>query len=278
MFAETLRVLDIMTRGVFLTKPELQGRNRARGHMETPLETGDSFPTTQWSLVGRAAAAATPEQRREALAALLARYLPSLRRAIAILGFRSHDAEDLVQAFICDRVIQQNILAAADRTRGRFRSFIFVSLRNFVFNQSRARAAARRSPDRLVSLDDDGLRDAAPAKDSARDAFDEAWTREVMAHTLARMRQQCERARENGSRVWQVFEWRILGPATSGDEPLPYEAIAGQLANTTPIQAANLLVTAKRMFGRELRHVVAEYTRDSVELEEEIRNLKQLTA
>src|SRR5918993_469093 len=103
-----------------------------------------SFPTTQWTLVGNAARLGDPERRREAMGQLLERYLPALRTAVSRMGVRHDQVEDLLQGFICDRVIQQNILSAADQARGRFRSFIFTSLRNFVFNQARAALAAKR--------------------------------------------------------------------------------------------------------------------------------------
>jgi RNA polymerase sigma-70 factor (ECF subfamily) len=234
----------------------------------------DSFPTTQWTLVGDAARGLDPERRREAMGQLLERYLPALRRAVTRIGVRGDQVEDLLQGFICDRVMQQNILSAADQTRGRFRSFIFTSLRNFVFNQARAGLAAKRSPERLISLDGENKLDVPAGNDDARDAFDEAWVRDVLQQTLARMRTQCDRSRDTGQRVWQVFEWRVVAPSTEGVEPLPYDDIAVRLGGTTPLQAANLLVTAKRMFARELRSVVAEYTRDEDELEEEIRSLK----
>ena len=234
-----------------------------------------SFPTTQWSLVGRAADEANPEARRESLERLLRRYLPSLRRAAMQLGVSCERIEDVLQSFICDRVIQKNILAAADETRGRFRSFIFASLRNFVFNQARAASAAKRAPDRLIKLDGDAF-ELVDDNRGARDAFDDAWVREVLGQVVSRMRAHCEHMGASGTDVWRVFEWRILAPAASDADPLPYEVIAQRLGDTSPLQAANLLVTAKRMFSRELRAVVAEYTRDEVEAAEEIRSLKAL--
>jgi len=246
--------------------------------MSDPLGVGQvgSFPTTQWSLVGRAADQADPELRRVNLERLLRQYLPSLRKALLILGIKCDNLEDVLQGFICDRVIQKNILSAADKTRGRFRSFIFTSLRNFAFNQARADSAAKRAPERVVALDGNSALELPAGDDGARDLFDTAWLRDVLAQGLSRMRARCERAPGNGARVWQVFEWRILSPATSGGEPPPYDVIAAKLGDVSPLQAANLLVTAKRMFERELRAVIAEYSRDEQEVDEEINSLKAL--
>src|SRR5690242_7649392 len=91
------------------------------------------FPTTHWSLVDRASHE-DPEVRRQGITELLKRYAPALRSVLKFYHVAPSDSEDLLQGFICDRVIQQNILSWADQARGRFRSFIFTSLRNYMLN------------------------------------------------------------------------------------------------------------------------------------------------
>jgi hypothetical protein len=44
----------------------------------------------------------------------------------------------------------------------------------------------------------------------------------------------------------------------------------------TPLQASNALVTAKRMFERQLRSVVAEYAGDESEVESELMDLRRI--
>ena len=76
------------------------------------------FPSTQWSLVGRAGQM-TGERRREALATVLHRYMPALR-AHLVLGRRipPDRADDLIQGFIADKMIEQNLLSTAEQNRG----------------------------------------------------------------------------------------------------------------------------------------------------------------
>jgi DNA-directed RNA polymerase specialized sigma24 family protein len=155
------------------------------------------FPTTRWSLVARAgnapassgdadaAAGADEASRREALGVLLTRYLPALRSHLLRKGIRAHRVDDLLQGFIADRVIGGDLLAAADRGRGRFRAFLVTSLNNFAANCLREETAAKRAPKgrAVVSLASPELASKTGDHSSA-DAFDVDWAREVLAEAL----------------------------------------------------------------------------------------------
>ena len=74
--------------------------------------------------------------------------------------------------------------------------------------------------------------------------------------------------------VWGVFDCRILKPLFEETAPLAYEELVARFGLQSPAQASNLLITAKRMFGRFLRSVIAEYSADEAEIEAEIEELK----
>ena len=231
------------------------------------------FPTTHWSLVNRAAGQDVAV-RGEAIAELLKKYLPALRSVLRFYRVPASEGEDILQSFICDRVIQQNILSCADQTRGRFRSFIFASLRNFMLNWARsARASKRSSKMPLLSLDvDPGIDVEAKA---LCDDFDNAWVRTLLQQTLDRMHTYC--SRNDSEVIWEVFDQRLLKPSYDGTTPISYEELTARLKLKSPAQAANMLVTAKRIFARTLRSVVAEYARDEDEIAEELSMLRALS-
>ncbi len=57
-------------------------------------------------------------------------------------GYDLAQAEDLAQAFFL-RLLEKNSLQAVRRERGKFRSFLLASLKNFIFNEwDRAKAAS----------------------------------------------------------------------------------------------------------------------------------------
>jgi hypothetical protein len=230
-----------------------------------------SFPATQWSLVMRAGHAAE-DVKRQALEALLRQYLPALRAHLLISrSAPPDDIDDLLQGFIADKVVERELVARAQREKGRFRAFVAISLDRYAASQSRFRRSTLRSPARgvaAVPLEGAELIDRSP---SCFEAFNRAWAEEVISGARGQMRAECEAT--GRADVWAVFQERVVAPALEGAGPTPYAELAGRLGLNSEAQAANLLVTAKRHFGRALRAVVAEYLGDERLVEEEIEAL-----
>jgi RNA polymerase sigma-70 factor (ECF subfamily) len=185
------------------------------GTIMSRAEDGDlkPFPATRWTLVARAGQGSAPV-KREALGVLLERYLPALR---AYLVARRHlpreRVEDILQGFVSDKILEQDLIAQAQPEKGKFRSLLLVALNRYLVGQIRREKAQKRSP--------------------------------------------------RGSEV-----------ASLGDEPLDYDQLVRQLGLETPLQACNLLITAKRMFARALREVAGEYVGDDRNVDEELGELK----
>ena len=241
------------------------GKPAARGEGLAP------FPTTRWSLV-LCAGHAAEEQRRAALDELLRRYLPALRAHLLIARVAPPgQADDLLQGFLADKVVAQDLIAKVRRDRGRFRTFVAVALDRYVIDQLRRQRSTLRSPAgeaAVVPLDDNDPVDPSP---SHHQAFNIAWAAEVVAEARRRMQSECEAS--GRSDVWAVFAGRVVGPALEGAEPTPYSQLARRLMLDSEAQAANLLITAKRAFSRAIRSVVADYVGDERLVDEEVSAL-----
>ena len=108
----------------------------ANGHGRSDL-----FPSTHWSVVFAAGGSqAEPEMAGAALAALCQIYWAPLYGFVRSRGHTMHDAQDLTQSFFA-YVLEHKVYARADRQKGRFRSFLLASLKNFL-----ADAADRDGP------------------------------------------------------------------------------------------------------------------------------------
>lgn len=236
-----------------------------------------TFPSTDWSAVGTAAAGADPEASA-ALDRLLTRYLPALRAFLVVeRRMDVHRADDLLQGFVAERILEKNLLAQADRGRGRFRSFLLACLIRYVSAECRREAAAIRhpGPGKLKGLDAPGVQLLTP--ETRSDAFDLAWAQQVVADALKRMKDECD----SGLRpdLWAIFEGRVLLPATQGAAPLEYGQLVERFGFASVAQATNALVTAKRMYARSLRRAVAQYAgADGAEVDEELRRLRTILA
>jgi RNA polymerase sigma-70 factor (ECF subfamily) len=120
--------------------------------MTTEPRSAADFATTQWSLVLRAA---RPDDAtaRAALETLCRQYWWPLYAFARRRGAAVPEAQDLTQEFFV-RLLEKNSLAAASPERGRFRSFLLTSLKNFLANEwNRANAQKRGGGWNRLSLD-----------------------------------------------------------------------------------------------------------------------------
>jgi len=240
---------------------------------ETP---SGRFPTTHWHEVkaGAEPAAAAGEA---ALEALVRKYQPPLLAHIADkFPVTAHEAEDLFQSFVERKVLQDRLLWAADPQRGRFRTFLLNTLDNFVVSELRRWHAKKRAPEQApLALDELTDKDTPRHEDRSEVRVELLWAQAVLAGALLNMRKECA----DGGRtdIWGVFESRILRTVLDEDQPpMDYDELIREFGFESPSQAFNVLNTAKRMFRRHLKSVIAEYARDDKEVEEEIQQLKRM--
>lgn len=151
---------------------------------------------TRWSIV--LGAGASPEGARAALAWLFRQYADPLHAHVRRRGCR--DPEDAVQDFLL-HLLEHNALAAVDRSRGRFRSWLLTCLDNFLANRRAATRALKRGGDaQHAPLRED---EHGGAEDSA--AFDRDWAQAVLGHAEDRLRGETDAAR------WQALSPYLYG-------------------------------------------------------------------
>jgi RNA polymerase sigma-70 factor (ECF subfamily) len=238
------------------------------------------FPTTRWSLVGRAArraeggATPTPESERAALGELIRIYLPALRaHLIRHLRIDPHRSDDLLQGFLTEKVLDQHMIELADPKRGKFRTFLLAALQRFVIDELRCESAKKRAPGSKM-MDIELAMERVSTGQNPSDAFDRAWAGEVLGEVMRRMHQECES--DGRTHLWDIFEARMLLPITDGAATPSHEDLARRHRLESATQSANALGSAKRLFTRIFRSVVSEYAADESEVEDEIRDLWEI--
>jgi hypothetical protein len=220
-----------------------------------------TFPTTDWSWV-----------HGKALDNLLEQYRSALR---AHLVFRMrvdrNRADDLVQGFIAEKILQRDLLAQADPAKGKFRALLVKSLERYTIDQFR-KDRARRA---VASLDEDNHPRREPrSADPLPDAFDAIWARRLLEEVLATMKSDCDASGQRA--VWGVFECRLLAPTRDGVAPLAYEELVDRFGFHSPEQASNALVTAKRKFKKAFEHVCGRYRYEAEQSEEVLCELIEI--
>lgn len=235
------------------------------------------YPSTHWSLV-YLATQAEQQAGEGALNRLLTRYYPPL---LAHLQFRfrlPHErAQDLLQAFLERKVLARQILGRADRSRGRFRTFLLNALDNFVKDELRAGECSRRQPaGGLVSLEE--APDTPDPASAARvtDPFEREWALMVLDEAERETRAFYESKGRHDT--WGVFHDGVLAPLRDGVARPDDAELARRHGFESARQASNAIVTAKREFGKILRAVVSRYAADEADVDAELRELKAALA
>jgi DNA-directed RNA polymerase specialized sigma24 family protein len=187
------------------------------------------FSTTSWSLILRAASLDDAEARL-ALSLLCEAYWYPVYAYVRRQGASAPDAEDLTQAYFA-RFLEKGVVREVQPGQGRFRSFLLVSVRNFVHNErDRANAVKRGGGHRLVSLDAQAAEErwrAEPVDPTTPEsAFERSWAASVIGHATERMERALIR-RGAGPRLAR------LRPYLLDEEPdPPYREIASEWGTT----------------------------------------------
>lgn len=227
--------------------------------------SSSGFRTTRWSVVLDATGGA---QSSDALEALCRTYWFPLY-AFARRQGRSHeDAQDLVQAFFARFVEKRDWDVAPER--GRFRSFLLASMRNFLANEwHRERARKRGGGVPVVSIDADAERrfelEGADG-DSPEIAFERRFALELLDRALEEL--ASEQRRAGKERQFERLRPLIGGAA----DDVPYAALAAELATSEGALRVAVHRLRKR-FGELVRRGVLELVEDPADVEDEIRAL-----
>jgi RNA polymerase sigma-70 factor (ECF subfamily) len=227
------------------------------------------FATTRWSVVVTAGHADTT-RAHAALEDLCGAYWYPLYAFVRRQGHNAHDAEDLTQAFFA-QLLEKNWIASADRERGRFRSFLLISLKHFLANEwNRAQAQKRGGRIRIVPLkagDAESRYQREPSDTATPDkAFDRQWALALLDRVLAALRE--ELAAQGKERQFNLLKSCLAGSR----ESQPYARLAVELGTTEG--AVKVTVHRMRQRYRELlRAEIAETVADPAEVDEEMRAL-----
>jgi len=229
--------------------------------------------TTRWTLVGDASDP-TSERGLRALEAVVQSYRPALLAHLTnARGLPPPQAEDYVQGFLVQKLWSGKLLASAEQKKGRFRTYLLTALDRYAISQLRRERAQRRAPAQghLIPLDTQIECTVAQTPHHVTSTFDQEWSRIVIEKTLLQVEHRCRATGRD--QYWELFMDRIVGPALYDRKPRSYAEIMGILGFHSPMQAANALVTVRRMFDRTIRQVVREYVPNAKAVEQELQDL-----
>ena len=234
-------------------------------------QRGGGFATTHWSLVLRAGQGGDAAAEAS-LAALCERYWFPVYAYTRRRGYDAHQAQDLTQEFFV-RILEKNVLAAASPERGRFRSFLLTSAKNFLANAWDREQAEKRGGGRRPLSFDAAAGESRLALDPADHltpdkVFERQWALTLLETVVARVQEEFALAGKER-------HFALLKGALSGERAFSsYAAAAAELgvSEGAARQAAHRL---RKRYRELLRQEIAHTVADPSDVDEEIRSLFQ---
>ena len=249
------------------------------GHDQTSMGgSREAFLTTEWSVIEL-----IRDGRKPSSEALINHWLKKYWKPVYCYlrrkGYKNEQAKDLTQGFFQEVVLGRSLIDHAERSRGRFRTFLLTALQQYAAGEHRKQSTQKRMPKGcLVGLDELELGEQleAPAQFSPEESFHYAWAAQFLDSILEDVREKC---RADGKILhWQVFHDRVLQPIMDNTTPPSLPEICQRHGINSLSRASNMIVTVNRRFQAGFkRHIRRSVIRDC-DVDSEFRELMQIFA
>ncbi|NQV31620.1 MAG: hypothetical protein HQ515_02950 [Phycisphaeraceae bacterium] len=239
--------------------------------------TKQAFLTTQWSLIeniqdGR-------DQDEALIGSLLKQYWKPVYCYLRSKGHGNEQAKDLTQGFFHEIVLNRDLVARADQSRGRFRSFLLHALKQYAGKQGLKQKAQKRVEEKRMAFDmeEEPCLPESVSQSTAEESYHYAWLSSLLERVLKEVKEDC--VRQGMDIHWALFDKRVVWP-TFDDRSAPS---LNQLCESYDIEdvkkASNMIITVKRRFRATLmqhvRNTVLSQGQTTDELEELLQFLPQ---
>ena len=233
-----------------------------------PADQHKWFTTTHWSVV--LSARATSPDAEKAMHSLCRAYWPPLYTFIRRHGHAVHDAQDLTQDFIA-QLLAKDFLANVSPHKGRFRSFLMASLKNFLASEHRRTTAAKRGGGvPLIALDADPeehFLGAEPATHTTPETiFERRWAIALMERAFAKLREELTGAGKAAQ--FDRLKGYLEADAGRGDY-----TVAARDLKMSSVAVGVTVHRLRQRFGELIRREIADTVAAPEEIDDEMRHL-----
>jgi len=208
------------------------------------------FPATEWTKI-------TDKQLSKAvLAELSEKYWRPLYLHLRRRGFNNEDAKDLVQSFFSEKVLGQDLIKKANKSRGKFRTFLLVSLNNYVIDLYRGRPSPPQEEIPELSGGTD------PEAEFERD-----WAEGLLHESLLELKEECFRCEKTVH--WELFRCWLLEPDLNSNK-MQMKNICTEHGIENANRAYNMIFNLKGRFRKILRRRLRPLVDSDAEINSEI--------
>lgn len=218
---------------------------------------------------------AAGEAGERAWAAICEAYWYPLYAFVRRKGKGPQEAKDSVQGFFA-HLIASNACGAADRARGRFRTFLLTALQNYLIGVTRHENRRKRGGGTvhcsLDFTDAEGRYINEPVETATPERlFEREWAWGVIERVVGNLRSEFEMAGDG--RRFELMSAHLVDPEAA----LPYPELAGQLGMT--VGATKTAMHRFRLrFREQFRTALAADRGAEEDVDEEVRHLFRVLA
>ena len=226
-----------------------------------------AFATTHWSVVLTAQDQSPAAEA--ALEKLCRTYWWPLYGFVRRQGYRPEEAQDLTQGFFA-LLLERRDLDVVRREKGRLRSYLLVSLKNFLAKARRHDMAMKRGEGRsLVPLDELLARERAdlePADTLTADKiYERRWALTLLEQVLARLEEEYQAA---GNKL--LFE--CLNELLADEPAAPSQADIAKKLSMTENAVKQAFYRLRQRYRELLREEIARTVAVPGDVEDELRH------
>jgi len=225
-----------------------------------------TWPETRWALLD-SLQSPTATERDDAMSKLIEIYGPALfafaRREWGAEKSRQ-DCEDIVADFFVN-CLQNEVFQRATPGRGRFRSFLAKSFKNFGLNVIRHDQAGVRTPSAGLTalhtlIEEHGSRFEPRSEETPEETFFRAVRVSLFNSTLKAFERSCTDAGQ--AKKFQLFLRREIQPLRDGATLLPYALLKVEFDLTSEDAVGRLVREARNEFDEMLSAAVKQDVAD----------------
>ena len=227
-----------------------------------------AFTTTHWSVVLEAQSESPAAQ--EALEKLCRKYWRPIYSFVRRQGAATEDAEDLTQGFFA-LLLERKNLNTVRKEKGRLRSYLLASVKNFLADEARhAMAVKRGKGQRLIPLEETRECERIDVERSDRltadQVYERHWAFTVLEQVMARLREEYRSA--GNLRFFDQMKKMLL------DEPdRPSQAQVASEFDMTENAVKQAFYRFRQRYQTLLREEISHTVAMPSDIEDELRHL-----
>ena len=213
----------------------------------------ERFPTTKWTMI------LNPAQRGAIQAELCTKYWKPLYHYLRCKGFTNTEAKDLVQGFFTEKVLGREFIQKSDRTKGKFRSFLLVAIKNYAIDVQKK--------DKLPQKHSENPQGPTGTGDPETE-FNRVWADDLLQDVLKELEAECYKRGKISH--WGLFHEWLLEPQIDKDKTC-MSNICTKYDITDAPKAYNMISNIKKRFRAILRDHLRSLAESEDDVDDEIR-------